>query len=462
MSLLVAPIYDGSSQLDGDVNPTVGNVDSSTSSSSVGQICVFNSTTGKLITNSLATVSGNLLSSAQIQSTSSFFARNLAETQPRFTLSNNGDFLFSDGTNTANLRLRKNGVAATLLIDNGSSGAASIQAQNGNLNGFQSLTSNLNLTLSSIDANGTINLTSTGTGNINLNSTGTGNIVCDRPLTTTSGDLSINPFGSNVNFNSKNITTVSSIQTAVINSTANLSINPSGGSILFNSKLLTQINQVNMGTNLTALGQMKIRLYDDGGANLYGFSMLTGGGVLTYEVPSTGNHIFYSNSIERMRISGTAVSVSVPITTQTGDLSLNPVGSNINCNSKNLINAILSNPTLTPSSQTLNLSATNFTGTLTLNCRRVGDLVTIRLSGSVQATASILSFATSASVIPAEFLPTNISRTIVNADSFVLCFADIVNTGQLIILKQNGATNFTINEFLAFNNGNPTFTFWRT
>jgi hypothetical protein len=55
--------------------------------------------------------------------------------------------------------------------------------------------------------------------------------------------------------------------------------------VLFNNKLLTQINQVNMGTNLTALGQMKIRLYDDGGANLYGFSMLTGGGVLTYEVP---------------------------------------------------------------------------------------------------------------------------------------------------------------------------------
>ncbi len=152
-------------------------------------------------------------------------------------------------------------------------------------------------------------------------------------LTTTSGDLSINPVGSNVNFNTKNLVNISSVATFTLTTpSGSLSINPQGSNVNFNSKTLASIGILNMGQVIDTIGFPKLRLYDDGTLR-YGFGVQ--GGILGYEVPGTNAvHVFRVNTGERLRITNTEVRVNgIPITSA-GDLSLNPVGININMNSK--------------------------------------------------------------------------------------------------------------------------------
>lgn len=213
------------------------------------------------------------------------------------------------------------------------------------------------------------------------------------PITTSAGDLSLNPSGSNININSKNLSnvgtgitasaglTISTSSNAALNLTANgsgnvvigsttgsiqlnrpitnasgdLTLNPTGSNIAFSNKTLSNAYRIVLNGSTTTLGTHKLRLYDDG-SNFYGLGVQNG--VLSYELPAgTASHVFYHNAIEQVRINNTALQTTVPITTSSGDLTLNPSGSNIVCSSKNLTSV---NQINIPTVATTNYNAITF------------------------------------------------------------------------------------------------------
>ena len=113
------------------------------------------------------------------------------------------------------------------------------------------------------------------------------------------------------------------IRTSFIdNASGDLSIN-SVGFILFNSRALNSVGSITMGSTTSTLGSPKLSIYFDGSIR-YGFGVLAG--VLTLEVPNAGDGVgIYSAGAQRLFVNNAGLSLSVPITTVSGDLTLNPV-----------------------------------------------------------------------------------------------------------------------------------------
>jgi hypothetical protein len=95
------------------------------------------------------------------------------------------------------------------------------------------------------------------------------------------------------------------------------------------------------------------------------------------------------------------MSLSVPITTQTGDLSITAAGSNINFNSKTLTNAIIA-----PSdSGTYTMSNANWTNSATLYAERIGRTVHFRIHAAAVLTCNTTSAFFSAAILPTNLQP---------------------------------------------------------
>lgn len=383
-------------------------------------IALYDGTTGKTIKQnnfwSINSVNNNLIST---DGTDTFFslspsigsvaavttttqqpfltARRRTDTNQRVTIQNDGTYIVGTGLATEDLRLSRS-AASTLTIDNNSTGAATLASNAGTLSNFATITRAGALAITTSSGNGSITYTTNGSGNHVFNST-TGNVQINRPITTSAGDLTINPAGTNIACSSKNLTGVASIQTtsvttaagdisinptgsninmnsktlsnvATITSAVDLSLNPTGtnvncnsktlsnvatitsaadlslnptGNIVCNNKILTNVSTlgtsgIDMGPGTSTLGTPKLQVFNNGGR--YGFGIQPA--VFSYETPNaTDKHIFYTASTERLRMDSGGALFSVPIGTVSGDLSVNPAGSNINCNNKTLTNAVL-------------------------------------------------------------------------------------------------------------------------
>lgn len=158
-------------------------------------------------------------------------------------------------------------------------------------------------------------------------------------IKTASGDLTINPVGSNVNFSNKNLTNVATLTAGTSITTP--SIASASGDLVFapvaNANFSNK-NVIGVGT-LTANGTLTAT----------GLTTATGDLVLN----AVGNNINFST---KNLTNATSVQTST-ITTISSDLTLNPTGSNINCSNKNLFNVLsLTTPTIATSSGDLTLN----------------------------------------------------------------------------------------------------------
>ena len=95
------------------------------------------------------------------------------------------------------------------MIDN-AGGVATLASAGGTLSNFATITRAGALAITTSSGNGSITYTTNGSGNHIFDST-TGNVQINRPITTSSGDLTLNPAGTNVNFSSNNLTSVGSV-----------------------------------------------------------------------------------------------------------------------------------------------------------------------------------------------------------------------------------------------------------
>jgi hypothetical protein len=232
----------------------------------------------------------------------------------------------------------------------------------------------------------------------------------------------------------------------------NLILSPAGANVVCSNKSLTSVAGINMGTALSALGGPKLRLYDDGILQ-YGIGMQ--GGVMSYEVPSSGNHVFYVNNVERANVTTSAFRVSVPITTASGNLVLNPAGANIDCSNKTITNA-----TIAPlNSATYTLTNANFTNTATLYLERIGRTVSFRISSASVITCNTASAFTTLNVIANTAL-----RPATGSDCIFFTpvwlnggpYQDIglrITSGGTVTIQTVGGGNFSIGNTINFTFG---------
>lgn len=248
---------------------------------------------------------------------------------------------------------------------------------------------------------------------------------------------------------SERVTLAQGLNTSTIGTTSgDLTISPAGTNVNLNGKSLINATVVNLGNSLSVQGSPKVRLYDDGSLR-YGFGVQ--GGVLSYEVPTgSSKHSFLVNGIERANISDTAAQFSVPITTVSGDLSLNPAGSNINCNNKTLTNVTISSG----DSGNITLTSTNWSGSLTLRIFRNGSIYSARLTGTVTATAINGIFSSVGTPIPAGYRPAANSY----AQAFNIAVASgfinilVYTTGVIEMAKIAPSGNWAISDQIQFTN----------
>lgn len=364
-ALLIPPLFDGSTIFTSSGSGGSGDVSSNVSSSLVGQVAVFASTTGKMITVSSATIAGNNFSVPTVLATNintdsgplnlgsatgviqigtgSIFSNKVAagvflngrlttDTFDKISLHTTSHLLMGSGTAAQDCRIWRS-AATTITMDNNSTGAVTLASNAGTFSNFATWNRAGLMTLAT-SSNGAINISANGSGTVTLTS-GTGNIIFGRPISTVATtDLTLNPTGTNIVCSSKNLTEVLSLQCPTIStiSAADLSLNPSGTNINMNSKTLTNVNYINMNNTIGVLGTPRILLHAGYGLNIFN-------DVLAYEVtPTTANHIFYVGGVEKVRVNNTNMVLSVPLTSTTGNLVLNAAGSSIDCSGKSLIN----------------------------------------------------------------------------------------------------------------------------
>ena len=181
-------------------------------------------------------------------------------------------------------RLYRTG-ANTITLDNNAGGAATLASVAGTLSNFATITRAGALAITTSSGNGSITYTTNGSGNHIFNST-TGNVQINRPITTSAGDLTLNPAGSNINFSSKNLTSVGSVVVSSSSSSFNaLDLNAPATNTGTGSG-----PRISLGSTFSASGDepatIKLLLYPN-----YGFAV--GGAGLNAIVPSGSNHRFY-------------------------------------------------------------------------------------------------------------------------------------------------------------------------
>ena len=207
------------------------------------------------------------------------------DTTNRISIDVSNGLLFGPGVAAAiDTRMYRTG-ANTLTLDNNAGGAATLASAGGTLSNFATLTRTGPLEITTSSGNGSITYTTNGSGNHIFNST-TGSVQINRPITTSSGDLTITPAGSNVNFSSKNLTSVGSVVVTSSSSSFNaLDLNTPATNTGTASG-----PRISLGATFSASGDepatIKLLMYPN-----YGFAI--GGAGLNSIVPGGSYHRFY-------------------------------------------------------------------------------------------------------------------------------------------------------------------------
>ena len=207
------------------------------------------------------------------------------DTTNRITIDVSNGLLFGAGVAAAiDTRLYRTG-ANTLTLDNNADGTATLASAGGTLSNFATITRAGALAITTSSGNGSITYTTNGSGNHIFNST-TGSVQINRPITTSSGDLTLNPAGSNINFSSKNLTSVGSVVVTSSSSSFNaLDLNAPATNTGTGSG-----PRISLGSTFASAGDepatIKLLMYPN-----YGFAI--GGAGLNAIVPYGSYHRFY-------------------------------------------------------------------------------------------------------------------------------------------------------------------------
>ena len=207
------------------------------------------------------------------------------DTTNRISLDITNGLLTGPGVAAAiDTRLYRTGVNTLTLDDNGG-GAATLASVAGTLSNFATITRAGALAITTSSGNGSISYTTNGSGDHVFKST-TGNVQINRPITTSSGDLTLNPTGSNVNFSSKNIISVNSVVVSSSSTSYNaLDLNAPPTNTGTGSG-----PRISLGATFSSSGDepstIKLVMYPN-----YGFAI--GGAGLNSIVPGGSYHRFY-------------------------------------------------------------------------------------------------------------------------------------------------------------------------
>ena len=167
----------------------------------------------------------------------------------------------------------------------------------------------------------------TTTGNMALNPGTGGNITTasnivvasTRIIASAAGNLNLNPAAGG------NVVTTSNLVVAATRSistvSGDLTINPVGTGIAMSGKNVTGAAYYGAGAASSTAGNPKFRVADAGAGISSGIGFTAAAtNLVTYEIAqNVGAHVFYSNNIERMRISSAGV-VAVPAVTASGGI----------------------------------------------------------------------------------------------------------------------------------------------
>lgn len=236
---------------------------------------------------------------------------------------------------------------------------------------------------------------------------------------------------------------VGNVRANIITAAGDLSLNPTGTNININSKTLNSVGNMITTNNITTIGAPKIRLFQSG-LDIYGFGLQPN--TLSYEtVPTGSNHVFYVTNTERLRINASALQLSVPITTASGDLVLNPAGGNVDFSGKTIINAVVSGNSV--QSGPTNLTSTNWSGNITFRFARTGNICVISMNGGVTATA-INNIWINSSAIPVGFRP--VFDTSVGSSDVLNTYAIkvAVTVGGGLLIQKIPTSNWAISDNL--------------
>ena len=206
------------------------------------------------------------------------------DTTNRISIDVSNGLLFGGGVAAIDTRLYRS-AANTLTLDNNADGAATLASTGGALLNFATITRAGALAITTSSGNGSISYTTNGSGDHIFKST-TGNVQINRPITTNAGDLTLNPAGSNVNFSSKNLTSVGSVVVSSSSSSFNaLDLNAPATNTGTGSG-----PRISLGATFSTSGDepstIKLLMYPN-----YGFAI--GGAGLNAIVPNGSSHRFY-------------------------------------------------------------------------------------------------------------------------------------------------------------------------
>ena len=211
------------------------------------------------------------------------------DTTNRITIDVSNGVLFGPGVAAAiDTRLYRS-AANTLTLDNNADGAATLASTGGALLNFATITRAGALAITTSSGNGSISYTTNGSGDHIFKST-TGNVQINRPITTSAGDLTLNPAGSNINCSTKNLTSVGSVVVSSSSSSFNaLDLNAPPTNTGTGSG-----PRISLGATFSASGDepstIKLLMYPN-----YGFSI--GGAGLNAIVPGGSYHRFYCTDV---------------------------------------------------------------------------------------------------------------------------------------------------------------------
>jgi hypothetical protein len=300
------------------------------------------------------------------------------DTFDKISLHTTSHLLMGSGTSAQDCRIWRSG-ATTITMDNNSTGAITLTSNAGTFNNWATWNRAGLMTLATSSGGG-ITLSANAAGNITLTS-GTGNIIVGRPITTSAGDLTLNPAGTNIVCSSKSLTGVLSLQTPTINTASgDISIAPAGTNINVNNKIISNIQAI-IGFGIEpqirpAAGWGRTRFSNNAvtgnivletGSTLPGFQAISFNGYsdgaeqrydttkrrwrqMCFQNASSDNYTLdsFDGTITRTHFTinpSSSESVSFPqgllttsVSTSTGNLILNAQGSSIDCSGKSLIN----------------------------------------------------------------------------------------------------------------------------
>lgn len=273
--------------------------------------------------------------------------------------------------------------------------------------------------------------------------------VITNNISSTNNTMSINPLIA-ANFNNKDITGVRTLAVGGANNTSGtvLQLGSSVNSVVATDTPICIDSGSSAANSLGGIsfGDQKWRLYSRSNGDYMGVSMNNSGAYISsFGGPSSAAYFWawVASGNTRMILTNPGIlqvpnSIQTPsLTTASGDLSINPAGSNINFNNKNIINA--ANIATTLESGTINFTASGWTGNTTLIAHRSGKIVTLRFTGSALPNDGTTTVFNSSLSLPASYRPTILATQVCLSPGPILIGVDVFPNGSLSIGRIDGA-----------------------